>query len=36
VNSDQTSAVGSVDLANATAETFVQNAVNTPISGVVN
>jgi hypothetical protein len=36
VNSDQTSGVGSVDLANATAETFVQNAVNTPISGVVN
>jgi hypothetical protein len=26
LNSDQTSAVGSVDLANVTAETFVQNA----------
>lgn len=36
LNSDQTSAVGSVDLANATAETFVQNADNTPISGVLN
>ena len=36
LTSDQTSAVGSVDLANATAETFVQNADNTPISGVVN
>jgi hypothetical protein len=36
VTSDQTSAVGSVNLANATAETFVQNAKNTPISGVVN
>jgi hypothetical protein len=36
VKSDQTSAFGSVDLANATAETFFQNANNTPISGVVN
>jgi hypothetical protein len=36
LNSNQTNAVGSVDLANATAETFVQNAVNTPISGVLN
>jgi hypothetical protein len=36
LNSDQTSAVGSVDLANATAETFVQNANNSPISGVLN
>lgn len=36
VNSNQTNAVGSVDLANVTAETFVQNANNTPISGVVN
>jgi hypothetical protein len=36
LNSDQTSAVGSVDLANATAETFVQNAVNKPIANVVN
>ena len=36
LTSDQTSAVGSVDLANATAETFVQNAKNTPISGVLN
>ena len=36
LNSDQTSAVGSVDLANGTAETFVQNAQNTPISGVLN
>ena len=36
VNSNQTSAVGSVDLANATAETFVQNAKNTPISNVLN
>ena len=36
VTSDQTSAVGSVNLANATAETFFQNAKNTPISGVVN
>jgi hypothetical protein len=36
LTSNQTSAVGSVDLANATAETFVQNAQNTPISGVLN
>jgi hypothetical protein len=36
LKSDQTSAVGSVDLANVTAETFVQNAKNTPISGVQN
>jgi len=36
LKSDQTSAVGSVDLANVTAETFVQNAKNTPISGVLN
>jgi hypothetical protein len=36
VNSDQTSAVGSVDLANTTAETFFQNAKNAPISGVKN
>jgi hypothetical protein len=36
LNSNQTNAVGSVDLANSTAETFVQNAVNTPISGVLN
>jgi len=36
LKSNQTSAVGSVDLANGTAETFVQNANNTPISGVLN
>jgi hypothetical protein len=36
LTSDQTSAVGSVNLANATAETFVQNANNTPISNVTN
>jgi len=36
LKSNQTNAVGSVDLANATAETFVQNADNTPISGVLN
>ena len=36
VNSNQTNAVGSVNLANATAETFVQNAKNTPISNVLN
>jgi hypothetical protein len=36
LNSGRTNAVGSVDLANATAETFVQNANNTPISGVLN
>jgi hypothetical protein len=35
LNSNQTSAVGSVDLANATAETFVQNADNAPIKNVV-
>jgi hypothetical protein len=34
--SDQTSAVGSVNLANGTAETFVQNAKNAPIAQVVN
>jgi hypothetical protein len=36
VNSNQTSAVGSVNLANATAETFVQNPNNKPIGNVVN
>jgi hypothetical protein len=36
LKSDQTSAVGSVNLANATAETFFQNADNTPISKVQN
>ena len=36
MKSDQTNAVGSVNLANSTAETFVQNANNTPISGVLN
>lgn len=36
LKSDQTSTFGSVDLANATAETFVQNPNNSPISGVVN
>ena len=36
LKSDQTSAVGSVNLANGTAETFVQNADNTPISSVQN
>jgi hypothetical protein len=36
LNSNQTNAVGSVDLANTTAETFFQNAKNTPISGVKN
>jgi hypothetical protein len=36
LKSDQTSAVGSVNLANATAETFVQNAKNTPIGNVLN
>lgn len=36
VNSNQTDAVGSVNLANGTAETFVQHARNTPISKVVN
>ncbi|MGA3007142.1 MAG: hypothetical protein ABSE59_04550 [Opitutaceae bacterium] len=36
LNSNQTNAVGSVNLANSTAETFVQTAKNTPISGVTN
>jgi hypothetical protein len=36
LKSDQRSAVGSVNLANATAETFVQTASNTPIGGVLN
>jgi hypothetical protein len=36
VNSNQTNAVGSVNLANATAETFVQNPKSSPISGVLN
>ncbi|HSY53944.1 MAG TPA: hypothetical protein VK785_05825 [Opitutaceae bacterium] len=36
LNSNQTNAVGSVNLANATAETFVQTATNTPIAGVTN
>ncbi len=36
LSSDQTSAVGSVNLANVTAETFVQNAKNAPIAQVVN
>ncbi|MBI5911478.1 MAG: hypothetical protein HY848_16195 [Betaproteobacteria bacterium] len=36
LNSNQTNAVGSVNLANGTAETFVQNAKNTPIGNVVN
>jgi hypothetical protein len=36
LKSDQTSAVGSVNLANGTAETFEQNAKNTPISNVAN
>ena len=36
VNSDQSSAVGSVNLANATAETFVQYPTNTPIGNVQN
>ncbi|MGJ4907849.1 hypothetical protein ACQR1H_03775 [Bradyrhizobium sp. HKCCYLRH2015] len=36
LNSNQTNAVGSVNLANATAETFVQNADNTPIKNVLN
>ncbi|MGJ4950496.1 hypothetical protein [Bradyrhizobium sp. HKCCYLS20291] len=36
LKSDQTSAVGSVNLANATAETFVQQADNTPIKNVLN
>jgi hypothetical protein len=36
VNSNQTSAVGSVNLANATAETFVQYPKNNPIGNVQN
>jgi len=36
LKSDQTSAVGSVNLANGTAETFAQNADNTPIGSVLN
>jgi len=36
LKSDQTSAVGSVSLANTTAETFVQNPNNTPITNVLN
>ncbi|NPU10140.1 hypothetical protein HL666_05160 [Bradyrhizobium sp. 83002] len=36
LNSNQTNAVGSVNLANATAETFVQQADNTPIKNVLN
>jgi hypothetical protein len=36
LNSDQSSAVGSVNLVNVTAETFVQKPKNTPISGVLN
>ena len=36
LNSNQTNAVGSVNLANATAETFVQNAKNKPIGQVLN
>jgi hypothetical protein len=36
LKSDQTSAVGSVDLTNATAKTFVQHANNTPIGKVRN
>ncbi len=36
LQSDQTSAVGSVNLANSTAETFVQRAKNEPISKVLN
>jgi hypothetical protein len=36
LQSNQTNAVGSVNLANATAETFVQNADNTPIKNVLN
>ncbi|HEX3152145.1 MAG TPA: hypothetical protein VHR66_28995 [Gemmataceae bacterium] len=35
-NSDQTNAVGSVSLANSTAETFVQGTKNAPISQVQN
>jgi hypothetical protein len=36
LKSNQTDAIGSVDLANVTAETFVQNAKNTPMKNVVN
>jgi hypothetical protein len=36
LNSDQTSAIGSVTLANTTAETFVQAPKNTPMANVVN
>lgn len=36
LNSNQTDAVGSVNLANSTAETFVQTATNTPITNVTN
>jgi hypothetical protein len=36
LNSDQTSAIGSVTLANKTAETFVQAPKNTPMANVVN
>jgi len=36
LKSNQTSAVGSVNLANGTAETFVQRAKNTPITSVKN
>ena len=36
LNSNQTDAVGSLDLANATAETFIQNADNAPIGKVLN
>lgn len=36
LNSNQTNAVGSVNLANATAETFVQAATNKPIQNVLN
>jgi hypothetical protein len=36
LQSNQTNAIGSVNLANTTAETFVQNADNTPIKKVMN
>jgi hypothetical protein len=36
LNSNQTNAVGSVNLANSTAETFIQTATNTPITNVTN
>jgi hypothetical protein len=36
LNSNQTNAVGSVNLSNGTAETFVQNAKNKPIGNVLN